>query len=175
MTRTTSIDSTLTGKFSDIIDFLIAGGTDEADQIACRAIGILLSTDGPQTGAEPDTDPFVANMLASTALVSISENIKHYPFVRVSRDAFDFEQSGSMLGLTADVLGSARSLIERAEALMPNPPAGETLDQPFSPGNGTDLAAGLDELICRIFEETGSLPSAVVFIVIDDEAVGAAS
>jgi hypothetical protein len=175
MTRTTSIDSTLTGKFSDIIDFLIAGGTDEADQLACRAIGIILATDGPQTGEESDTDPFVANMLASAALVSISENIKHYPFVRVSRDSFNFDQSGSMLGLTADVLGSARSLIERAEALMPNTPAAETLDQPFAPVDGTHLAAGLDELICRIFEETGSLPSAVVFIIIDDEAAGAES
>ncbi|CAN5635977.1 hypothetical protein BH10CYA1_BH10CYA1_45620 [soil metagenome] len=119
MNTTSKIESTLSGKFSDIIDFLSAAGVDEADQLARRAVGIIITTDHPQTGEESDTDPFVANMLASAALVSISENIKHYPFVTNSAD---FDQA-AMLGVTSiaspdDVLASARELIERAELLL---------------------------------------------------------
>lgn len=172
MKTTQKIESTLSGKFSDIIDFLSAAGADEADQLARRAVGIIITTDHPQTGEESDTDPFVANMLASAALVSISENIKHYPFVTNSAD---FDQA-AMLGATSaaspdDVLASARELIERAEVLL-----GLTLPAPvrpvfvdvFAPLPG--LNAELDELICRIFEETGLLPAAVLVVVIDDEA-----
>jgi hypothetical protein len=165
MTTTSKIASTLTGKFSDIIDFLTAAGADEADKLARRAVGIIVATDAPQTGEEVDTDPFVANMLASAALVSISESIKHYPFVSNSAD---FDQVAMLLGDTAgdgstDVLASARELIERAETLLGIQPEPAAAD----PGAAA-LTALLDDAICRIFEETGQLPSAVLLVIIDD-------
>ena len=173
MNTTQKIESTLTGKFSDIIDFLSAAGADEADQLARRAVGIIITTDAPQTGEETDTDPFVANMLASAALVSISENIKHYPFVNNSADFDQAAMFGITSGITPDeVLDSARSLIERAEALLALPmPASlrATIADVFAPVPG--LAAELDEVICRIFEETGLLPSAVFVVLVDDADV----
>lgn len=170
MNTTQKIESTLTGKFSDIIDFLSAAGADEADQLARRAVGIIIATDAPQTGEEADTDPFVANMLASAALVSISESIKHYPFVN---NAADFDQA-AMLGVTAgaspdDVLASARDLIERAEVLLGlavPPSIRQSIADTFAPVPG--LAAEVDQIICRIFEETGLLPSAVLVVLVDD-------
>lgn len=170
MTTTSKIESTLTGKFSDIIDFLTAAGADEADKLARRAVGIIVATDAPQTGEEVDTDPFVANMLASAALVSISESIKHYPFVKRSAD---FDQAAMLLGDTAgdgatDVLGSARQLIERAETLLGIEPAPVVADL------GADfLAVLIDDAVCRIFEETGQLPAAVLLVFIDDAESGA--
>lgn len=171
MNTTPKIESTLTGKFSDIIDFLSAAGADEADQLARRAVGIIVTTDAPQTGEESDTDPFVANMLASAALVSISESIKHYPFVNTN--SADFDQAamlGATTGITPDeVLLSARDLIERAEVLLGLAvPASvrQSIADTFAPVPG--LAAEVDELICRIFEETGLLPAAVLVVLLDD-------
>ena len=164
MNTTPKIESTLTGKFSDIIDFLSAAGADEADHLARRAVGIIITTDAPQTGEEADTDPFVANMLASAALVSISESIKHYPFVNNSADFDQAALLGASAGITPDeVLLSARDLIERAEALLGLAvPASirQSIADTFAPVPG--LAAEVDEIICRIFEETGLLPAAVL-------------
>ncbi len=159
------ITSTLTGKFSDIVDFLTAPNADEADQLARRAVGIIATTDRPQTGEEVDTDPFVANMLASAALVSISENIKQYPFVSNSAD---FDQAAMLCPGGLDVIDTARELIERAEALIglkpqPEPVAGFFGVAEVPPA----LAAFIDEAICRTFEETGLLPSAVILIIDD--------
>lgn len=170
MNTTPKIESTLTGKFSDIIDFLSAHGADEADQLARRAVGIIITTDRPQTGEEADTDPFVANMLASAALVSLSESIKHYPFVNTN--AADFDQAALLGagGITPDeVLLSARDLIERAEVLLGlavPPSVRQSIADTFAPVPG--LAAEVDELICRIFEETGLLPAAVLVVLVDD-------
>lgn len=163
MTTTSKIGSTLTGKFSDIVDFLFTGGADEVDRLACRAISVILATDGPQTGDEANTDPFVANQLASAALVALSEKIKHYPFVRRSSDDLaDFESQ--MLGITDDVVASSRSLVERAEALVPS------REQPhLGTKPSADLTAAVDTLILDIFEQTGLLPSAVFVIVLDDD------
>lgn len=177
MNTTQKIESTLTGKFSDIIDFLSVVGADEADQIARRAVGIIIATDGPQTGEEADTDPFVANMLASAALVSISESIKHYPFVNNSADFDQAAMLGVSAGITPDgVLSSARDLVDRAEALLklPSPSAlTEALDDVFAPV--PLLPAEIDDIICRIYEETGLLPSAVLVMLVDDADLAAAA
>ena len=170
MNTTPKIESTLTGKFSDIIDFLSAAGADEADQLARRAVGIIITTDAPQTGEEADTDPFVANMLASAALVSISESIKHYPFV--NPNAADFDQAALLGagGITPDeVLLSARDLIVRAEVLLGlvvPPSVRQSILDTFAPIPG--LAAELDELILSVFAETGLLPAAVFVVLVDD-------
>lgn len=168
------IESTLTGKFSDIIDFLTAQGADEADQLARRAVGVIISTDRPQTGEESDTDPFVANMLASAALVSISENLKHYPFVSNSAD---FDQSALLNPGGLDVIESARELVERAETLLGMQPELPARQASIS---GLDtvpaaLVAVVDDVICRLFEETGQLPAAVFVVVVDDGALLAAA
>jgi len=168
------IESTLTGKFSDIIDFLTAQGADEADQLARRAVGVIISTDRPQTGEESDTDPFVANMLASAALVSISENLKHYPFVSNSAD---FDQSALLNPGGLDVIESARELVERAETLLGMQPELPAREASIS---GLDtvpaaLLAVVDDVICRLFEETGQLPAAVFVVVVDDGALLAAA
>jgi hypothetical protein len=110
-------------------------------------------------------------MLASAALVSISESIKHYPFVKSSAD---FDQAAMLLGDTAgdgatDVLNSARELLERAETLLGIEPA------PVAADPGADfLAALIDDAVCRIFEETGQLPAAVLLVFIDDAELGSA-
>lgn len=159
------ITSTLTGKFSDIVDFLTAPNADEADQLARRAVGIIATTDRPQTGEEVDTDPFVANMLASAALVSISENIKHYPFVS---NPADFDQASMLCPGGLDVIDTARELIERAEALIGLKPQPESVAGFFGVAAVPPaLAAFIDEAICRTFEETGLLPSAVILIIDD--------
>ncbi len=168
MTRQSNSDSILTGNFGNIIDFMVFSGTDEADQLARRAVSIILATDNmPQTGEEANTDPFVANMLASDALASISENITHYPFVRDTRVPLGFDQCGSTSSAHSDVLGSARDLIDRAAALVPSLP--NPFEEVFWPVEGT-LEADLDALILHIFEETGHLPAGVLVLVIDDEA-----
>lgn len=168
------IESTLTGKFSDIIDFLTAPGADEVDQLARRAVGIIVSTDRPQTGEESDTDPFVANMLASAALVSISENLKHYPFVS---NTADFDQAALLCPGVRDLIESACELIERAETLLGMQPQRSAREASIA---GLDavppaLVAVVDDAICRLFEETGQLPAAVFVVVIDDQALLAAA
>ncbi len=176
MTSHSSNDSTLQGKFSDIMNFLMGADGDETDQLARRAVSVILATNRPQTGEEADTDPFVANMFACAALASISENIKHYPFVRDTRVPLGFNESGSMSGFDPDVLGSARSLIERAESLMPaNSPF---LQQPaeadfFVTGNGgTDLSS-LEELFRSLIEHAAPRGfDGFVLIIVDDEPEG---
>jgi hypothetical protein len=171
MTSHSSNDSTLQGKFSEIMNFLMGAEGDETDQLARRAVSVILATNRPQTGEEADTDPFVANMFACAALTSISENIKHYPFVRDTRVPLGYNESGSISGFDPDVLGSARSLIERAEALLPaTSPFLQDADFFVTENGGTDLSA-LEELFQSLIERAAPRGfDGFVLIIIDDEA-----
>lgn len=166
-TKNTSI---VRGSLADLIGFLSQDG-DAADQIAQRALAVILATDAPQTGEESDTDPFVANMFASSALLLISDEIKHYPFVRSPRQ-LDLNESGSMAGYSGEdqVLTAALEMVESAERMMPEAePVQPELDFYFlGEGSATDVVAAL-EAAQRIIEEMdASHRDRYLFIILED-------
>jgi hypothetical protein len=114
-------DSILQGHFCDVVNFFRDRAVDDADRLAQRALTVIFSTDQlVQTGNEVNTDPFCANMFASSALRSLNENIRRYPFVRGSGSC-----DGEAVGIFSDIsdeeydaeLACAKSLIEMAEGL----------------------------------------------------------
>src|SRR5947208_622095 len=85
MTKHVNADSIIRGSRRDIERFFHGRDIDDVDRLAQRALTIILATNHLiQTGDEVDTDPFCANMFASTALESINSTFKTYPFVRES-------------------------------------------------------------------------------------------
>ncbi len=121
MNRHSNPDSILQGNFCDIVNFFRGKECDDADRLAQRALSIVLSTNHlVQTGYEVDTDPFCANMFASSALGSISENIKRYPFVRQPSWLPVVEPFVELSAEAYDaILDSVEDMIEMAEGLMP--------------------------------------------------------
>jgi hypothetical protein len=114
-------DSILQGKFCDIVNFFRDRAADDADRLAQRALTVILSTNHlVQTGYEVNTDPFSANMFASSALGSLNEKIRNYPFVRDSASCEE-EERGIFSDISDEeydaVLASAETLIEMAEGL----------------------------------------------------------
>lgn len=151
MNRHSNPDSILQGNFCDILNFFRGKECDEADRLAQRALSIVLSTNHlVQTGDEVDTDPFCANMFAGSALGSISESIKHYPFVRQP----SWRAADAPVDLSDDdyndILDAAENMIEMAEGLMPPrlDPADIAAERFFAIGShgGTDLPAALDRV-----------------------------
>lgn len=117
MTKTNR-DSILQTEFSDIVSHFRGRKIDDADQLAQRALSVIFLTDHlVQTGYEADTDPFTANMFASSALGSINASVKRYPFVRVTEQYADVGICQTEDERDA-ALDSAENLIEMAEGLM---------------------------------------------------------
>lgn len=115
-------DSILQANFCDVVNYFRGRQTDDADQLAQRALTIIFLTDHlVQTGFEVDTDPFSANMFAGAALGSISCSIKQYPFVRVAPGAADVSPCQSADERDA-VLDIAEDMIEMAEELTKRVP-----------------------------------------------------
>ncbi|MGH6754540.1 MAG: hypothetical protein ACREDP_20495 [Bradyrhizobium sp.] len=114
MTKQVNADSILRGNFCDIVNFFRGRDIDDVDRLAQRALTIILRTNHlVQTGDEVDTDPFCANMFASSALEAISATLKTYPFVRASKHGPDEDEEACF--------ASAEQLIEMAEDLSPDP------------------------------------------------------
>jgi hypothetical protein len=175
MSKATANTPTLTGNFSDVISFLARPDGDEADQLAQRAIFVMLATNLSQTGEEVDTDPFVANMFAHSALLTLSDHLKHYPFVRAPRP-LGWNDSGSMSGFADDaaVIESVRHLVESAERMLaqPEPEPITELDF-FAIGQGGTDFAGAFEAALRIIDadQAASPYNRYVFVIIDDEVL----
>ena len=123
MNRHSNPDSVLKGHFCDIVNFFREDEWDFANDLAKRALRIILSTNHlVQTGNEIDTDPFCANMFASSALGSISESIKHYPFVRQPSWRTDPDEAVELSEEAyIAILDAAEDMIEMAEGLCPPP------------------------------------------------------
>jgi hypothetical protein len=111
MTKHVNADSILSGNFCDIVKYFRAADIDDVDRLAQRALTIILKTDRlVQTGEEVDTDPFTANMLASSALKSINCTLKTYPFLKAPEEEPAADEDA--------VFASALDLVEMAEKLM---------------------------------------------------------
>ena len=127
MNRHSNPDSVLQGNFCDIVNFFRGQEGDDADRLAHRALTIILSTNHlVQTGDEVDTDPFCANMFASSALGSISERIKRYPFVRIPAHCGEGvlcasqEEVDDLLDLVEDMIEMAEGLMKKVEPITIN-------------------------------------------------------
>lgn len=130
MRKHSNRESVLQGNFCDVVNFFRGRDIDDVDRLAQRALTIIMSTDHlVQTGDEENTDPFCANMFASSALGMLNEHLTTYPFVREPR-------GGEPCQTTADedaVFASAEEMIEMAEGLMwPEP----ILDAAYALSNG---------------------------------------
>jgi hypothetical protein len=120
MNKNSNADSILQGNFCDIVNYFRGSSCDDADQLAQRALTIVLLTNHlVQTGYEVDADPFMANMAASTALGLISQTIKRYPFVSIPAHRADVTLCKSDAEREA-ILDSAEDMVEMAERLLPS-------------------------------------------------------
>lgn len=111
MTKQINADSVITGNFCDVVNFFRERDIDDVDRLAQRALTVIFKTDHlVQTGDEVNPDPFVANMLASSALEAINCTLTTYPFLRESAGDPEADEDA--------VLASALELVEMAEGAI---------------------------------------------------------
>ncbi len=80
MTHSNSTTVIAKNDFFSAINLLLQRDSDQGDQLALRAVRIIMATDLPQTGYEVNVDPFLANEFATSALLLLNDH-KHYPFI----------------------------------------------------------------------------------------------